>query len=117
MRPTIKTLCTAAFMAGLATAASAHSKTTAYSPEDGSTVNELSEITMQFDDPMRIISVAMTRDGKEAALARETGTEPVTEFVARPDDALAPGDYKVEWRGMSGDGHPMKGSFTFTLAE
>ncbi|WP_172976548.1 copper resistance CopC family protein [Roseivivax sp. THAF40] len=89
----------------------------AYFPEDGSTVTELSKITMQFDDPMRIISVAMTCDGEDTALSRETGTDPVTEFVASPGAALMPGDYMVEWRGMSSDGHPMTGSFTFTLTE
>lgn len=117
MKPMIKTLCSAAITMGFATAALAHSKTTAYSPEDGSTVTELSEITMQFDDPMRIISVAMTRDGEDTALSRETGTDPVTEFVARPGAALVPGDYTVEWRGMSSDGHPMTGSFMFTFTE
>ena len=104
-------------MTALATGASAHSKTNAYSPEDGATVTELPEITMSFADPMRIISVDMTHEGEDAALERETGTDPVTEFIAHPADAPVPGDYKVERRGMGADGHPMQGSFSFTLAD
>lgn len=117
MRKT-QTILGAAALAGIiAATASAHSKATAYGPEDGATVTELSEITMGFDEPMRIISVDLTRDGAPVPLERETGTDPVTEFVARPGEAPEPGSYAVEWRGMSSDGHPMQGSFGFTLAE
>ncbi|MEL6211890.1 MAG: copper resistance protein CopC [Pseudomonadota bacterium] len=39
-----------------------------------------------------------------------------TDFVATPA-ALSTGEYTVEWRGLSGDGHPMQGSFSFTVAD
>ncbi|SEN31806.1 copper resistance CopC family protein [Palleronia pelagia] len=117
MRNTLTILAATIALAALGTGASAHSKSSTFTPEDGATVTDVPEITMQFDDPMRVISVGLTRDGEDAALERETGTDPVTEFVARPAGDLAPGAYTVEWRGMSADGHPMQGSFSFTLAQ
>jgi methionine-rich copper-binding protein CopC len=48
------------FLLGLAAAAApvvaaAHSKSEATTPADGATVTEVSELSMRFDDPMRII--------------------------------------------------------------
>ena len=73
---------------------------------------------MRFDDPMRIISVTLTAGGADIAIERETGMEPAEEFRAMPvERQLAPGDYLFEWRGMASDGHPMQGSFSFTVTE
>ena len=95
----------------------AHSKSEATTPGDGATVSEVSELSMRFDDPMRIISVTLTSGGADIAIERETGMEPAEEFRAMPSEALAPGEYLFEWRGMASDGHPMQGSFSFTVAE
>ncbi len=38
----------------------AHSKSEATTPADGATVTEVPELSMRFDDPMRIISVTLT---------------------------------------------------------
>lgn len=97
--------------------ASAHSKSEATTPADGATVTEVSELSMRFDDPMRIISVTLTSPDGEVGIERETGMDPVNVFRAMPADALAPGSYRFDWRGMAADGHPMQGSFSFTVAE
>ena len=110
---------TAAALVALLTSASAlaHSKSENTTPEDGATVESVEALEMRFDGPMRIIKVTLTMDGDEIEVERETGMEPVTEFRAIPDSDLAPGAYEVEWRGMSADGHPMQGTFGFTVAE
>ena len=95
----------------------AHSKTEATTPADGETLAEVSELSLRFDDPMRIISATLTMDDTEVALERETGMEPTAEFRALPAEPLAPGDYRFDWRGMGSDGHPMQGGFDFTIAE
>ena len=72
---------------------------------------------MRFDDPMRIISVTLTSPDGDVEIERETGMDPATEFRALPMEELAPGSYRFDWRGMASDGHPMQGSFSFTVTE
>ncbi|WP_170470150.1 copper resistance CopC family protein [Ruegeria arenilitoris] len=97
--------------------AAAHSKSEATTPADGATVTEVSELSMRFDDPMRIISVTLTSSDGDVEIERETGMDPATEFRAVPLEELTPGSYRFDWRGMASDGHPMQGSFSFTVAE
>ena len=95
----------------------AHSKSEATTPADGATVTEVPELSMRFDDPMRIISVTLTSPDGDVEIERETGMDPATEFRALPLEELQPGNYRFDWRGMASDGHPMQGSFSFTVAE
>ena len=95
----------------------AHSKSEATTPVNGATVTEVPELSMRFDDPMRIISVTLTSPDGDVEIDRETGMDPATEFRAMPVEVLAPGSYRFDWRGMAADGHPMQGSFSFTVAE
>ncbi len=97
--------------------AAAHSKSEATTPADGATVTEVPELSMRFDDPMRIISVTLTSPDGDVEIERETGMDPATEFRAVPLEELTPGSYRFDWRGMASDGHPMQGSFSFTVAE
>ena len=97
--------------------AAAHSKSEATTPADGATVTEVPELSMRFDDPMRIISVTLASTDGDIEIERETGMDPATEFRAMPLEVLAPGSYRFDWRGMASDGHPMQGSFSFTVAE
>ena len=114
----LRTMTLAAIMAlGLATSALAHSKSEVTVPADGATVKAVEAIEMRFDKPMRVTAVKLLGDGGDVAIERETGMEPVTEFRAVPAGALAPGAYAVEWRGLSDDGHPMQGSFGFTVGK
>ena len=95
----------------------AHSKSEATIPADGATVTEVPEFSMRFDDPMRIISVTLTSSDGAVEIERETGMDPTPEFRAKPLEELAPGSYRFDWRGMASDGHPMQGSFSFTVTE
>ncbi len=97
--------------------AAAHSKSEATTPADGATVTDVPELTMRFDDPMRIISVTLRSSDGDVEIDRETGMDPAKEFRAIPLEELAPGSYRFDWRGMASDGHPMQGSFSFTVAE
>lgn len=95
----------------------AQSKSEATTPADGATVVEVSQFSMRFDDPMRIISVTLTSSDGDVDIERETGMDTVTEFRAMPSEPLAPRSYRFDWRGMASDGHPMQGSFSFTVTE
>ena len=113
----IRTIPAGLVAATLATGAWAHSKSEKTEPADGATVKAVETIAIDFDKPMRVTAIKLMRNGAEAAIERETGMEPVTRFLARPGKGLTPGAYKVEWRGLSADGHPMNGAFSFTLAD
>ena len=114
---TYKTALAAVVLTALATTAQAHTKADKNQPTDGATVTDVPEITLAFDDPMRVISIVLKRDADEVAVDRETGMDPVTAFRVTPAEPLTPGAYAVEWRGMGADGHPMQGGFAFTVAE
>ena len=95
----------------------AHSKSEVTVPADGATVTAVETIEMRFDAPMRVTAVKLMRDGTEVGVDRETGMEPAKAFRAAPASDLTPGPYRVEWRGLSDDGHVMQGSFGFTVGE
>ena len=113
----IRTIILALPLALLAGAAAAHTKIEGTTPSDGATVAEAPMLHIVFDAPMRVIFAALTRDGAEVAIERETGMEPVAEFHAMPAEPLAPGTYRLDWRGMAEDGQPMRGGFGFTVSE
>lgn len=99
------------------TAALAHSKSEVTTPDDGATVASVETIEIQFDAPMTVTAVSLEGDAGDVALERESGMEPVEVFRARPGGVLEAGDYRVKWRGLSADGHPMQGGFGFTVNE
>jgi methionine-rich copper-binding protein CopC len=94
----------------------AHSSKEGTRPTDGAVLAASPEmIGMTFDMPMRVTLVSlMDQDGTGYALTRTDNMRPVKAF-----DAVLPtlpkGSYQVEWRGLSEDGHPMQGTFSFTV--
>ena len=97
--------------------AGAHTLAEATTPADGTAVAAVPTLAMRFDDPVQVIAVTLSSEGAEVGIERETDTVPATEFRAVPAKALAPGPYRLEWRGMSADGHPVRGGFGFTVTE
>ncbi|MDT0116730.1 copper resistance protein CopC [Microbacterium sp. PRF11] len=101
---------------GGAQAASAHDSLVSSSPASGDSVSSLSEVTLDFSanllgyDGGNIV-IVVGPDGRHyetecVALAGPTLTLPV---------ALGqPGEYSVEWRAVSSDGHPVSGVIPFT---
>ncbi|MER0239091.1 copper resistance protein CopC [Fulvimarina sp. MAC8] len=104
------------FLLVSASAVLAHSKSETM-PADGETVASLETISMEFDKPMRVTAFTLSKSGETLATDSEQGTDMVSQYQAMPESALAPGDYLVEWRGLSQDGHPMQGEFSFTISE
>ena len=94
-----------------------HSKAEQTTPSNNATVQTVEVIEIRFDDPMRVTAISMSGPEGEVELERETGLDPVTEFRASPSATMGSGVYQVDWRGLAADGHPMQGSFSFTVAE
>ena len=98
-------------------AAFAHSEQEATFPVDGAVLSVAPDVvSMTFDTPIRVTMIRLTgATGGTFELERSDGMEPVTEFRATPPP-LPAGVYIVEWRGLSADGHPVKGRFSFEIA-
>ncbi|RSN62132.1 copper resistance CopC family protein [Actinomadura sp. WAC 06369] len=94
--------------------ASAHTALTGSNPEEGATVAPPSEIVLTFANPVTLPQVVVT---DESDARHETG-EPqsvdndVTQALKAP---LPNGVYTVGWRAVSPDGHPISGTFEFTV--
>jgi len=98
-------------------AAFAHSKQEATVPHDDAVLATPPDVvSIAFDAPMRITVIRLTSEaGDTFALKRSDDMQPVTDFRATPP-VLPNGRYTVEWRGLSTDGHAMKGRFSFEVA-
>lgn len=94
-----------------------HSKAEQSTPEHNATVETVEVIEIRFDDPMRVTAFTLKGPDGDVGMERQTGLDPVTEFRALPNGEMGAGVYQVDWRGLAADGHPMQGSFSFTIAE
>ncbi|MBT2207408.1 copper resistance protein CopC [Actinomadura sp. NEAU-AAG7] len=109
----------AAAAAGLVTAlgaapASAHTTLRSATPAPNSTGAAPSRIVLTYADPVMVPQIVLT-DGAGARHAAgkaeavdNTVTVPVTE-------SLPGGRYTVGWRVVASDGHPVTGTFKFTV--
>jgi len=93
-----------------------HSKAETTFPGNGAVLTEPpSEVWMDFDQP---IAVTMARlidgTGAEHDLVFEQSATPKDRFEATPT-VLPQGQYTIDWRGISADGHVMQGKISFEL--
>ncbi|KPN21801.1 copper resistance protein CopC [Arthrobacter sp. Edens01] len=100
----------------LAAPAHAHDELISSNPADGAVLEEApSEIELVF-------SSALMDLGNQVIVADAAGnnvaeSEPVLnrETLVQAVPALEAGDYQVNWRAVSSDGHPITGTFSFTV--
>ena len=94
----------------------AHSSLVSSNPADNQTVTEeIKEIVLEFNGNIEPLSTLTVTD--------EQGTEyPVadikvenTKMFAALAQSLKTGVYTVNWKIVSGDGHPVEGAFSFTV--
>ena len=110
------TLATAALLMVPAAAAQAHDVLETTDPANGSTVRTVpAKIGLTFDHtPIALGSVVRVEDATGADQA-DGPVAIVDNHVSQAVKADAPdGKYKVIWRVVSSDGHPIEGTFTFT---
>lgn len=100
-------------------AASAHAELIATDPADGAVVDKAPEaLTMQFTEPVslrpdgvRVLDAKGERvDAGDASASGSDVTVPL-------DGTIPDGTYVVAWRAVSADGHPIRGSYTFSVGE
>ncbi|MBF9029058.1 copper resistance protein CopC [Rhodobacterales bacterium HKCCE3408] len=97
-----------------ASTALAHSDQIGSEPEAGSVVTEaLATIALQFDEPVRVTRALLTGpDGTELDLSGPMDESDHWEVDA-PE--LVTGDWLLDWRGLSADGHPVRGTVPFEI--
>lgn len=97
--------------------ARAHSELRAALPADGARLAAApTELRLRFNEPVQV-TLWRLRDaaGAEHALTRPRDATARPEHTASPP-ALPAGEYNVEWRAISADGHPIRGALRFWVA-
>jgi methionine-rich copper-binding protein CopC len=94
--------------------AAAHTALKEANPKSGSTVEPPSEVVLTYTEAVKLPQVVVTDDkGTMYASGEAEATDnKVTQTLKGP---LPNGDYTVGWRVVSVDGHPVKGSYKFTV--
>lgn len=94
----------------------AHSELRRTVPADGAVVSAAPErFEMVFNEPVQLTFLRL-RDaaGAEAPLPPRRDIRPASSETV-PLPALAPGLWRVDWRAISADGHPVGGVVRFTI--
>jgi len=100
----------------LAGPAAAHSELRASVPATGARLAAAPDgAVLTFNEAVQVTAFRLFRaSGEEVALTRAGAIATAPEFrIALP--ALAPGAYRIEWRIISADGHPVGGTIRFTV--
>lgn len=97
----------------LATAASAHARLESSIPADKARVSAPPAIELRFSEAVRMTSLTLQQGA--AAARKLAAPTSASNHVSVPVSGLTPGDYKVNWRVASADGHVMSGTFAFTV--
>lgn len=95
----------------------AHAQLMHAEPAANASVGAPKTIVLHFNEALeaKVSSVKLTDiDGK--AVAMKAAAAPDSKSLATtPAAALAPGLYTVNWTAVGDDGHPMKGTYSFTV--
>ncbi len=115
---------TSAFVLTLASAAAfAHPKLMSSNPAEGAEIAAPQKIEMQFSENLvkqfsgaTLTMTAMPgMEGSMKTPATVSGaTDPKT-MVITPTQPLTTGTYRVDWRAVSSDTHPITGNFSFKV--
>jgi methionine-rich copper-binding protein CopC len=95
----------------------AHAQMLRSDPADGSTVTApLREVTLVFNEVIQGDFSTVVITDPDGVRVNGGPLRAVDKTVHQPTSALRSGDYRVVWRVVSADGHPIQGQFRFTVA-
>ncbi|WP_213997605.1 copper resistance protein CopC [Arsukibacterium sp.] len=94
----------------------AHTSLTSSIPANGQAVAEVSQLSLEFGAPLRLMSISLTdAAGKNIALEFKRSVTTQSRFVVPTNAALPASSYQVSWMGMGDDGHKLEGDFSFVV--
>lgn len=108
----------------LSSLAQAHPKLISSSPSQGSTSTAPSKIELHFSENLttqfsgaKLIMTDMPGmpNSPMGVKASVSGSDDPKMMVITPAAPLTTGTYKVEWRAVSSDTHPITGNFSFNV--
>lgn len=102
-------------LAFAATSAEAHDTLKQTIPKDGTITESIDSVAMIFSANVLNQGAAVRVQGPSGAVS--TGAPDITSALVtqKLTTPLTPGKYTVEWRVLSADGHPISGTFGFTV--
>jgi methionine-rich copper-binding protein CopC len=103
---------------GIAGPALAHAELRASEPADGAVLSVPPPgISLSFTEPMQVTSLRLLDErGRERPVRREgSRTAAAAEARAGVPESLPPGSYRIEYRGLSADGHVGGGAVRFRV--
>ncbi|AMR78381.1 MULTISPECIES: copper homeostasis periplasmic binding protein CopC [Cupriavidus] len=107
------------------TAAFAHPKLVSSMPADKAEVAAPQKIELKFSENLAtqfsgasLVMTSMPGMANHAPMkiaAKVAGSDDPKTMVITPAQTLAPGSYRVDWRAVSSDTHPINGNIAFTV--
>jgi methionine-rich copper-binding protein CopC len=95
----------------------AHTELSGTSPVALATVTSpISEVTLTFTGAVRADGSSVEVAGADGQVYSDAALSVLNFVVHQPVAPLRSGQYRVEWRVVAGDGHPMTGEFMFEVA-
>ncbi len=97
------------------TMASAHTKLVSSNPSNGQLITEpIKQITLEFEEALEQLgTIKLYKAGTATAVTNVSIKG--TKLIADLPNGLENGDYKIEWKVVSEDGHPVTGQIPFKV--
>ena len=99
-----------------ASPAFAHAALKVSAPASGATVAAPHDLSLTFSEKVRLTAVKLTAAGKDVSGVTVDRAAPAAPTFTVPLPHLAPAKYEVRWTALGDDGHPVNGTFTFTVS-
>jgi methionine-rich copper-binding protein CopC len=99
-----------------ASPAFAHAALKVSTPTSGATVAAPPNLSLTFSEKVRLTAVRLTADGKDVSGIQVDRAAAAAPSFTVPLPKLAPAKYEVRWTALGDDGHPVNGTFTFTVS-
>jgi|SoiMethySBSTD1v2_1073268.scaffolds.fasta_scaffold130676_3 methionine-rich copper-binding protein CopC len=93
----------------------AHAALKVSAPASGATVAAPHDLNLTFSEKVHLTAIKLTAGGKDVPGVTVAHGEPAATFAV-PLPHLAPAKYDVRWSAIGDDGHPVNGTFTFTVS-
>lgn len=103
---------------GASSVALAHAMLVSAEPESGAHLAAApSRVRLVFSEALEIslAEVSITDDSGHTVKLKPAGDPHDVHALIAPVQGLVPGSYRVTWHVVSADGHPVEGSYVFTL--